>query len=337
MHYQINPALTVRYEPNANRLNIGLTPIKGLSIEEDTAQLVQSIFQIMRIPMHLAEVSERLSKQATIDLEVSTFVLNQLISLGVLQPTLDRSHRYSRHQLYFSFSDIAYPTSVDVLRKKKIVLIGAGGIGSSCAMLLAAAGIGQLTLIDSDRIEASNLSRTILFEEKDIGQLKVNVCKMRLQARNSEIQIQGVSESLNENNLAALLPHFDGADFIILSADSGLEVHELTQTIATKLQIPYLNAGYVETFGVVGPTVLPKNSAIVKKDMQSEAGQLMRLPELNPSFQAPSYGPLNMLVSSIAVNEAIRHCLDLPIETAGQRLIIDSFTYSIQKENFLAE
>ena len=324
MQYQVNPSLSIRLDQKTSALTIGLTPVKGVVLEENS-EVVCSVLQLLETPRKLSELVQPLSNLHTISPQGCADILDDLRSLGVLQPCLERSSRYSRHELYFSFSGIPYPVSTKVLGQKKIVLIGAGGIGSSCAMLLGAAGIGSLVLVDPDRVELSNLSRSVLFTEGDLSQPKVTACAARIKERNQKINVADINLPFEASNAAAILPHLENADFIILSADSGADVHEFTQSVASRLKIPYLNAGYVETFGVIGPTILPGHELTAKLDAESQAGQLMALPELNPAFQAPSYGPLNMLVSSIAVNEAIRYCLGLRLETENQRLIIDSF------------
>ena len=90
--------------------------------------------------------------------------------------------------------------------------------------------------------------------------------------------------------------------------------------------VPLMNAGYVETYGVVGPTTVGKN---LRRELESY---------LDKSFvnrpSAASYGPLNSLISSMAVNEVIRHLLDLQIESLNTRLIINSEKYDIEKEEW---
>ena len=102
------------------------------------------------------------------------------------------------------------------LRDARVVLIGAGGLGSPAALYLAAAGVGHLTLVDDDRVERSNLHRQVLHAEADVGRLKTDSGAARLEASNPSVQVTRVTERLTASNAGALLEHahvvIDGAD-----------------------------------------------------------------------------------------------------------------------------
>jgi molybdopterin/thiamine biosynthesis adenylyltransferase/rhodanese-related sulfurtransferase len=102
------------------------------------------------------------------------------------------------------------------LRDARVVLIGAGGLGSPAALYLAAAGVGHLTLLDDDRVERSNLHRQVLHGDADTGRLKVDSGAARLEALNPSVQVARVAERLTPDNARALLAHahvvVDGAD-----------------------------------------------------------------------------------------------------------------------------
>ena len=123
---------------------------------------------------------------------------------------------------------------------------------------------------------------------------------------------------------------FQHSDFIILSGDSGLETHQLSYELSKKHNKPLLNAGYIETFGVIGPVTTGKHE---KRESDLKFNPETR--ELNTGLAAASYGPLNTLVSSMAVNEVIRYFLNLPLATINTRLLINSTNYEIQKESWL--
>ncbi|MES2663534.1 MAG: HesA/MoeB/ThiF family protein [Pseudomonadota bacterium] len=114
-----------------------------------------------------------------------------------------------------------------------LVIVGCGGLGSVLALYATAAGIGKLTLIDHDQIELSNLQRQIAYNEKDIGQLKVDILKRECMARNASIKINTInafatpklleaviekenlkyeSNSLNKNNIMWMVDCSDNFD-----------------------------------------------------------------------------------------------------------------------------
>jgi molybdopterin/thiamine biosynthesis adenylyltransferase/rhodanese-related sulfurtransferase len=103
------------------------------------------------------------------------------------------------------------------LRDAKVALVGAGGLGSPIALYLAAAGVGQLALIDDDRVERSNLQRQVLHGEADIGRPKVDSAVDRLRALNPDIALRPIDARLSAANVEALLA---GHDVVVDGADN---------------------------------------------------------------------------------------------------------------------
>ena len=92
------------------------------------------------------------------------------------------------------------------LANAKVVIIGVGGIGTQTSNLLTRAGIGNLTLIDNDRLELNNLQRQSLFNESDINKPKALQAKKHLKKINSTINIQAIKSKITEKNIAKLIP-----------------------------------------------------------------------------------------------------------------------------------
>jgi len=86
------------------------------------------------------------------------------------------------------------------LAEAKVLIVGAGGLGSPVAMYLAAAGVGALTLLDPDQVSLSNLHRQILYDEESLGQKKVERALLRLAAMDGALQLEGISDRLNQEN-----------------------------------------------------------------------------------------------------------------------------------------
>jgi bacteriocin biosynthesis cyclodehydratase domain-containing protein len=232
---------------------------------------------------------------------------------------------------YFSLLGLDELSSTKILRNKKVGIIGTGGIGSTAALLLAAAGIGKLVISDGDKVEESNLTRSILFSESDIGDIKVNAAKKILAEKNQSVLVDNVIKAFTEPEL--IYDHFSDCDVILLSADSPKELHEWINEACIKLDLPYLTAGYTEIYGVIGPFVIPgKTSCFECSKIQSMESANQQI-EINKNLQAASYGPLNLLVASIATNEIIRNILDQDVTCYGSQILIDSTTYEIHKFN----
>ena len=95
------------------------------------------------------------------------------------------------------------------LRNSKVGVAGVGGLGSTVTMLLAAAGVGKLVLVDDGEVELSNLNRQILYTENDLGKVKVEVASKRLRALNSGIEVIPVKASLHSKEAQEVLKGVD--------------------------------------------------------------------------------------------------------------------------------
>src|SRR5574341_538344 len=115
--------------------------------------------------------------------------------------TTDQIERYSRQIMV---PDLGGKGQIR-LRQSKVLVIGAGGLGSPAAFYLAAAGIGTLGIIDPDRVELSNLQRQILHATADIGRPKVESANAKLSALNPEVQINAIAAKLEDPNAAEII------------------------------------------------------------------------------------------------------------------------------------
>jgi molybdopterin/thiamine biosynthesis adenylyltransferase len=95
------------------------------------------------------------------------------------------------------------------LTEARVLVVGAGGLGSPALQYLAAAGVGTLGVVDSDRVELSNLQRQVIFATDQIGKLKVEAAAERLQALNPEIEVRPHAERLSKNNAQELIRDYD--------------------------------------------------------------------------------------------------------------------------------
>ncbi|MGQ9515206.1 MAG: HesA/MoeB/ThiF family protein [Thermoproteota archaeon] len=138
------------------------------------------------------------------------------------------------------------------LKSSKVAVIGAGGLGSPVAMYLAAAGVGHLLVVDKDRYELSNLNRQLLGWQKDIGRLKVDAAKEKLEAINPEIKVEALATEVKKENVLDLL---DGADLAIDGADNW-SVRFIVNEACVRLRIPFIHAG-VQGFSGQVTTIVP--------------------------------------------------------------------------------
>lgn len=134
------------------------------------------------------------------------------------------------------------------LAGKHLVLIGLGGIGSPALQYLAAAGIGRLTLVDNDRVDASNLQRQTLYNERDIGHGKATCAKRWVTGFDPELAVEISDQRLTTANAPALL---DGANLVLDGTDN-FATRLAVSDACVKAGVPLLSAAVGRFQGQVG-------------------------------------------------------------------------------------
>lgn len=180
------------------------------------------------------------------------------------------------------------------LGKAKIALLGAGGLGAPAALYLAAAGVGELTLIDDDRVERSNLHRQVIHADARVGMLKTESAHLALAALNPRVKVSLHSERLQADNVERLL---QGHDLVIDGADN-FPARYLIAAAVQRLKMPMIY-GAVERFtgqvSVFDPRrvdspcyrcLFPEPPAAADAPNCSEAGVLGVLPGIVGLLQA---------------------------------------------------
>ncbi|HZZ87941.1 MAG TPA: molybdopterin-synthase adenylyltransferase MoeB [Caulobacteraceae bacterium] len=117
----------------------------------------------------------------------------------------DEVERYARHLV---LREIGGPGQ-QRLKAARVLIVGAGGLGAPAALYLAAAGVGELALVDPDTVALSNLQRQVLYASADQGRVKVEAAAERLTALNPEVQVVPIAETLSEANARGLVRGHD--------------------------------------------------------------------------------------------------------------------------------
>ncbi len=113
--------------------------------------------------------------------------------------------RYARHLV---LREIGGPGQQQ-LKAARVLIVGAGGLGAPAALYLVAAGVGQLTLVDPDTVDLSNLQRQVLYDTDDAGRLKVEAAGERLVALNPNVEVARIAERLTDANARQLIAGHD--------------------------------------------------------------------------------------------------------------------------------
>lgn len=160
--------------------------------------------------------------------------------------------RYSRQVM---LEEIGYEGQIK-LRSKKACVVGVGGLGNPIVSRLVAMGIGKIRIVDRDVVELSNLHRQTMFDESDVGQVKVEAAARKLRKMNSDVAIEAFPVSVNDYTALDII---EGCDVVIDALDSVNARYSLNKACVEK-NIPFVTGAAV---GVSGQafTVLPGKSA----------------------------------------------------------------------------
>jgi len=216
--------------------------------------------------------------------------------------------RYQRQILVKEFGK----NGQEILSRKHIVIIGGGGLGSNSSELLVRLGVGRIDIVDDDPVEITNLHRTSLFNEEDVGQFKCQILEEKLQKINSEITIKAVKQRVTKENILSIVKNAD----IILDGTDNMQTRFLINDTSIKNDIPWIYAGVYSTVGMV-MGILPKKTPCLKCISQS-------IPE--KTGETPVLGNLTSITASIQCTEAIKILLEKQLSG----LII----YDIWKQQF---
>lgn len=139
------------------------------------------------------------------------------------------------------------------LRTQRVAVIGLGATGSILATWLARAGVGQLTLIDRDIVELSNLHRQVLYTERDLGTPKAQAAAAHLEEVNSRLYLNPLVADLTSGNAREILAHYD----LILDGTDNFEARFLINDVSILTGTPWIYTGAIGGEGIVWPIAPP--------------------------------------------------------------------------------
>ncbi len=225
--------------------------------------------------------------------------------------TPDQRNRYQRHLL---LPEVGVEGQLKLL-DSKVLLLGAGGLGSPAALYLAAAGVGTLGIIDMDVVDASNLQRQILHNLDRLGQRKVDSAKQAIAALNPDVEVRTYDVRLGADNVLDII---DGYDVIVDGTDN-FPTRYLVNDASLLKRIPVVHGSIFRFEGQV--TVFDPYNGPCYRCMIPEPPP----PELAPSCaEAGVLGVLPGIVGSIQALEAIKLILGLGDPLVGRLLAFDA-------------
>src|SRR6266478_2800281 len=227
--------------------------------------------------------------------------------------TPEQAQRYSRHLLIPEVGEAGQHK----LLKSKVLLIGAGGLGSPAAYYLASAGVGTLGILDSDVVDESNLQRQILHNSKRIGQPKVDSAKQTLEDLNPDVKVVPYQQRLTRDNVIELFKDYD----LIVDGSDNFPTRYLVNDASVLLKKTVVHGSIFRFDGQVSvfqPFVGPCYRCVFPEPPP---------PELAPSCdEAGTLGILPGIVGLFEANEAVKLLLGIGEPLIGRLLMIDALT-----------
>ncbi|PIP20195.1 MAG: adenylyltransferase [Candidatus Omnitrophica bacterium CG23_combo_of_CG06-09_8_20_14_all_40_11] len=230
----------------------------------------------------------------------------------------DQIERYSRQIILPNVGG----KGQEKLLKAKVLIIGAGGLGSPCALYLASAGIGRIGIVDSDAVELNNLQRQILHATKDVGRPKVESAKERLCAINTDIEIIPYKLRLTSENILDIIKEYN----IIVDGSDNFPTRYLVNDACVFSKKP-LSHGGIFRFDGQAITIIPGVSACYRCLFPEPPP-----PGLVPSCQeAGILGAVAGVIGTIQANEVLKYILGVGNLLAGKLLVFNALDSSFRQ------
>ena len=232
--------------------------------------------------------------------------------------TEEQIERYSRHILLEQVGGVGQ----EKLLSSKVLIVGAGGLGSPAALYLAAAGVGTIGIIDADKVDLTNLQRQIIHHTSDLGVEKVKSAENKMRAINPEVTVKTYHQLAKADNIREIIREYD---FVIDGTDN-FPAKFLINDACYFEKIPFSHAGILKFYGQL-ITVLPGETTCYRCIFNAPppAGVV-------PSCsQAGVLGVLAGVIGSLQATEAIKYLLGV-----GRLLTDTLLTYDALEMEFRA-
>jgi len=202
------------------------------------------------------------------------------------------------------------------LKKASVFIGGAGGLGSSVSLYLAAAGIGRIRIVDHGAIELSNLNRQLLYADDDLGKRKSDCARERLKRLNPSIEVESFSETIAEENVNKLVADFD----LIVDALDNFPARYLLNRVAHVKNIPLFH-GALEGFHGQATTIVPGQTACLR----------CIFPNAPVPSAVPVVGSFVGVIGCIQATEVIKYINGIGKLLVNKLLMVDGLNATIEE------
>jgi len=218
--------------------------------------------------------------------------------------TRDERERYDRQIVIQGFGEKGQGR----LKRAKVFVAGAGGLGCAVATYLTAAGVGVLRIVDGDKVELSNLNRQVLHWDEDIGRGKGDSAAKKLRKLNREVKIEAIGEMITEANISQLVGGFG----LIVDAMDNMPTRYILNRVAVEKNIPFFH-GAVSGFEGRAMTIIPGETACLRC--------VYRRVTLEEKF--PVIGVTPAVIGCIQATEVIKYIVGIGQLLTNRLLVYD--------------
>jgi molybdopterin/thiamine biosynthesis adenylyltransferase len=211
------------------------------------------------------------------------------------------------------------------LLSSKVLIVGAGGLGSPAAVYLTAAGIGTIGIVDSDKVELSNLQRQIIHHTSDLGLEKVKSAKTKMQAINPDVVIRTYHQQIKADNIREIIRQYD----FVIDATDNFPAKFLINDACFFEKKPFSHAGVLRFDGQL-MTVLPGKTACYRCIFNS----LPSADVARSCSQAGILGVLPGVIGTLQATEAIKFLLGIGGLLTDTLLTYNALTMEFRKVHF---
>jgi len=218
--------------------------------------------------------------------------------------TREERERYDRQVMIGGFGQEGQKR----LKRARVFVAGAGGLGCAAATYLTAAGVGMIRIVDQDRVELSNLNRQVLHWDEDIGRGKGDSATQKLRKLNQEVKIEAIGEMITEANISQLVAGFD----LIVDAVDNLPTRYILNKVALEKNIPFFH-GAVYGFEGRAMTIIPGETACLRCVYRG----------VIPEEKFPVIGVTPAVIGCIQATEVIKYIVGIGQLLTNRLLVYD--------------
>ena len=202
------------------------------------------------------------------------------------------------------------------LKSSSVAVVGVGGLGCTSSTLLAAAGVGRLRLVDSDKTSLSDLNRQVLYTQDDVGRYKAETAKRKLEALNPEVKVEAIFEKVTEDNVSAII----GKVNVVVDGLDNWKTRFIVNDYCVKNRVPFVHAGVSQLYGQI-TTVMPGKGPCLRCIFPQELAE---------TKTNPIVGGTPSTLASLQAIEAIKILTGIGEPLVGRMLFVDAEEMTIE-------